>query len=134
MTTHFRCNLLLQEISFLPVVLGIDFLQTHGGIISFPTNQLYLTTSSPKPADQPINANRIYNTYTPPIHTLKPYHPHSRISAPPKPYEVINTAPVAIPSKTDAIMTIHCILHRFINFLFELSKQHFADQPVESTL
>ena len=51
-----------------------------------------------------------------------------------KPYQVINTAPVAIPSKTDAIITIHCILHRFRNFLFELSKQHFADQPVESTL
>ena len=78
----FQVQLVTRNILF-PVVLGIDFLQTHGGIISFPTNQLYLTTTCPKPADQPINTNRIYNTYTPPIHAPTPYHPHPRITVPP---------------------------------------------------
>ena len=64
----FQAQLVVTRNILFPEILGIDFLQIHGGIISFPTNQLYLTTSSPKPADQPINANRIYNTYTPPIH------------------------------------------------------------------
>ena len=64
----FQAQLAVTRNILFPEILGIDFLQIHGGIISFPTNQLYLTTSSPKPADQPINANRIYNTYTPPIH------------------------------------------------------------------
>ena len=63
-----QVQLVVTRNILFPVILGIDFLQTHGGIISFPTNQLYLITSSPKPADQPINANRIYSTYTPPIH------------------------------------------------------------------
>ena len=58
----FQVQLVVTRNILLPVVLGIDFLQTHGGNINFPTNQLYLTNSSPKPADQPINANRIHNT------------------------------------------------------------------------
>ena len=118
---------------FFPVVLGIDFLQTHGGITSFPTSQLYLTNSSPKPADQSINANHIYNTYTPPMHAPKPYHPHSCITVPAKPYHVINTEPVSIPAGADSMMTIPCALFRSGNSLLKLLKQHFADQPVEST-
>ena len=117
-----------------PVVLGIDFLQTYGGIISFPTNQLYLTTSSPKPADQPLNTNRIYNTYTQSIHAPTSYHPHPRITVPPKhSYHVINTAPITIPARTNTIMTIPCTLPRSGNYLFEPSAQNFADHPVYCT-
>ena len=129
----FQVQLVATRDILFPVVLGIDFLQTHGGIISFPTNQLYLTNSSPKLSDQPINANRICNTYTPPMHAPKPYHPRSRITVPPKPYHVINTAPEAMPSRTDTIVIIPCTLPRSKNSLFELSTQHFADQSVEST-
>ena len=64
----FQVQFVVTRNILFPVVLRINFLQTHGGIISFPTNQLYLTTSSPKPAHQLLNTNRIYNTYTPPIH------------------------------------------------------------------
>ena len=85
----FQVQLVVTRNIPFPVVLGIDFLQKHGGIISFPTNQLYLTNSSPKPANQHINANRIYNTYAPPMYAPKRYHPHSRMAAPPKPYHVI---------------------------------------------
>ena len=42
----FRVQLVVTRNILFPVVLGIDFLRTHGGIISFPTNQLYLTNSS----------------------------------------------------------------------------------------
>ena len=70
----FQVQLIItMNILFLEV-LGIGFLQTHGGIASFPTNQLYLTDSSPKLADPPINTNHIHNTYTPPIHTPNTYH------------------------------------------------------------
>ena len=64
----FQVQLVVTRNILFPVALGIDFPQTRGGIISFPTNQLYPTTSSPTPADQPINTNRIYDMYTPPIH------------------------------------------------------------------
>ena len=67
----FQVQLFVTRNILLPVVLGIDFLQTHGRIISFPNKQLYLTTSSSKLADKPINTNRIYNhPYTPPYHTI----------------------------------------------------------------
>ena len=88
-------NIFAHRMLLFPVVLRIDFLQTHDGIISFPNNQLYLTNSSPNPAALPINANLIYNTYAPPTNTLPPYHPHSHITlSPDQPYHVINTAPV----------------------------------------
>ena len=58
----FQVQLVVTRNILFPVVLGIDFLQLHGGIISFPTNQLYLTKSSPKPTDEPINTNRIRST------------------------------------------------------------------------
>ena len=79
----FQAQLVVTRNILFPEILGIDFLQIHGGIISFPTNQLYLTTSSSTPADQPINPNRIYNTYTPPIHASTSHHPHPRITVPP---------------------------------------------------
>ena len=79
----FQVQLVVTRNILFRVVLGINFLQIHGGIISFPTNQLYLTTSSSTPADQPINPNRIYNTYTPPIHAPTSHHPHPRITVPP---------------------------------------------------
>ena len=129
----FQMQLVVTRNIFFPVVLGIEFLQTHGGITSFPTSQLYLTNSSPKPADQSINANHIYNTYTPPMHAPKPYHPHSCITVLAKPYHVINTEPVSIPAGADSMMTIPCALFRSGNSLLKLLKQHFADQPVEST-
>ena len=134
MITHFRCNLLLQDIILFPVVLGIDFLYTHGGIISFPTNQLYLTTSPPTPADQPINTNHIYNAYTLPTHAPTPHHPHTRITVPSNhTYHVINTAPVIIPARTNTIMTIPCTLPHSGNYLFEPSARNFADHPVHCT-
>ena len=79
----FQAQLVVTRNILFPEILGIDFLQIHGGIISFPTNQLYLTTSSCTPADQPIDPNRIYNTYTPPIHASTSHHPHPRITVPP---------------------------------------------------
>ena len=127
----FQVQLVVTGNILFPVVLGIDFLRTYGGIISFPTNQLYLTTSSPKPADQPLNTNRIYNTYTQSIHAPTSYHPHPRITVPPKhSYHVINTAPVTIPARTNTIMTIPCTLPRSGNYLFEPSAQNFADHPL----
>ena len=67
------------------VVLRIDFLRIHGGVISFPTNQLYLTNPSPKPVDSSVNTNHQHNTHTPPMHTPNTYLPHSRISVHPQP-------------------------------------------------
>ena len=129
----FQVQLVVTRNILFPVVLGIDFLQTHGGITSFPTSRLYLTKSSPKTADQSINANHIYNAYTPPMHAPKPHHLHSRITVPAKPYHVINTEPVTILARANTMMTIPCVLFRSGNSLLKLLKQHFADQPVEST-
>ena len=53
----------------LTVVLQIVFLQTHGGIISYPTNQLYIANPSPKPVNSPINTGHIHNTNTTCAHT-----------------------------------------------------------------
>ena len=131
MIAHFRCTLLLQEIS--PVVLGIDYLQRHGSLISLLTDQLHFTNSSPNNAEQPMNVNRIYHAYTPPMHVPKPYHPHSRNTVPPKPYHVINTAPVTIPARTNTIMTIRCNLPCSRNYLFEPWAQCFEYQPVHCT-
>ena len=36
----FQVQLVVTRNVLFPVVLGIDFLQTHGGIMNFPTNQL----------------------------------------------------------------------------------------------
>ena len=65
----FRVQLVLIRNILFPVVLGIDFLRTHGGVISFPTNQLYLTNPSPKPANSSINTNHMHNTQTTHAHT-----------------------------------------------------------------
>ena len=130
----FQVQLVLTINILFPVVLGIDFLQTHGGIISSTTNHLYLTTSSPTPTDHPINTNHIYNAYTPPIHAPTPYHPHSHITVPLNhPYHVIHTIPVIIPARTNTIMTIPCTLPRSRNYLFEPLAQNFADHPVHCT-
>ena len=130
----FQVQLVVTRNILFLVVLGINFLQTHGGIISFPTNQLYLPTSSPTPADQLINANHIHHAFTPLIHATAPYHSHPYITVPPThPYHVINTAPVIIPARANTIMTNPCTLPHSGNSLFELLKQHFDDQPVEST-
>ena len=130
----FQVQLVITRNILFPVVLGIDFLQTHGGIINFPTSQLYLTTSSPTPVDQSINAKSIYNTYTPPIHAPTSYHPHPRITVPSNhPYHVINTAPVTISARTNTILTIPFTLPRSGNYLSELSAQSFADHPVHCT-
>ena len=130
----FRVQLVVTRNILSPVVLGINFLQTHDGIISFPTNQLYLTNSSLKPASPPINAHLIRNTYAPLMNTFTPYHPHSRITVRlDQPYHVINTAPVTIPPRTNTIMTIPCTLPHTGNYLFEPSQQHFVDHPVQYT-
>ena len=83
----------------------------------------------------PINADHIHNTYTPLIHTPNTYHSSSHLTVYPNPpYHKINTEPVTIPARVNTMMTNPCTLPHSGNSLFELSKQHFADQPVESTL
>ena len=130
----FRVQLVVTRNILFPVVLGIDFLQTDGGIISFPINQLYLTNPSPKPADPPINADHILNTYTPPIHTPNTNHPSSRLTVHPnQPYHKINTEPVTIPARANAVMTVPCTLPCSGNSLFEPLKQYFVNQPVQYT-
>ena len=127
-------QLVVTKNILFPIVLGTDFLQTHNGIISFLTNQLYLTNFSPKPTASPINVNLMYNTYAPPMHILTPCHPHSHITvSSDQPYHIINTAPVTMPSRTNTIMTIPCTLPRSGNYLFQPSQQHFVDQPVQYT-
>ena len=129
----FQVQLAVTRNILFPVVLGIDFLQTHGGIISFPTNQLYLTTSAPTPADQPINTNHIYNTYTPPIHAPTQYHSHLHVTVTPNhPYHVINTAPVIIPARTNTIMTLPCTLPRSGNYY--LNRRHKTLLNTQSTV
>ena len=103
-----------RNILFL-VVLGIDFqgvfFFNFELIISFPTNQLYLTNPSPKPADPPINTDHIHNTYTPPIHTPNTYHPSSQITVHPnQPYRIINIETITIPARANIVMTIPCTL------------------------
>ena len=129
----FRVQLVVTRNILFPVVFGTGFLKRHGGIISFPTNQLYLTKPSPKPADPPINADHIYNTYTPPIHMPNTYHSSSCLTVHANPtYHILYTEPVTIPGRANTV-TIPCALPRSGNSFFELSKKHFADQPVEST-
>ena len=130
----FQMQLVITRNVLFSVVLGIEFLQTHGGIISFPPNQLYITTSSPKLVDQPLNTNGIYNTYTPPIHASTSYHSHPHITVPPNhPYHAINTAPVTIPARTNTTMTIPCTLLCSGNYLYEPLAQNFSDHPVHCT-
>ena len=81
-----------------------------------------------------INVDHIHNTYTAPIHTPNAYHSSSRLTVHANPpYHKINTEQVTIPAKVNTMMTNPCTLPRSKNSLFELSKQHFDDQPVEST-
>ena len=103
----FWVQLVVTKNILLPVVLGIDFLQTHVGVISFPTNQLYLTNPSPKPNDSHINTNHTHNTHTPPMHTRNTYHLHPRTFVHSnQPYHMIITEPVTIPPRRNAIMII----------------------------
>ena len=109
----FRVQLIVTRNIPFTVVLGIGFLKTHGGVISFSTNQLYLTNPSPKPNESPISTN---NPYTPPMHTPNTYHPHSRTCVQPnQPCHIINIGPVTIPPRTNTIMTIPCALPRSIS-------------------
>ena len=109
----FRVQLIVTRNILFTVVLGIGFLKTHGGVISFSTNQLYLTNPSPKPNESPISTN---NPYTPPMHTPNTYHPHSRTCVQPnQPCHIINIGPVTIPPRTNTIMTIPCALPRSIS-------------------
>ena len=81
-----------------------------------------------------INAGHIHNTYTSPIHTPYTYHSYSRLTVyTNQPNHKINTEAVTIPARVNNMMTNPCALLRSGNFLFELSKQDFADQPAEST-
>ena len=81
----------------------------------------------------PINADHIYNTCTPPIHTTNTYHSSSGLLVHTNPsYYKVYTEPVPIPARVNTMMTNPCTLPRYRNSLFEPSKQHFADQPVES--
>ena len=81
-----------------------------------------------------INADHIYNTYTSPIHMPNTYHSSSSLTVHTNPpYHRVNTEPVTIPARVNTMMTNPCTLPHSGNSLFELSKQHFADQPVEST-
>ena len=61
----FQMQLVVTRNIPFPVALGIDFLQTNGRVISFPTNQLYLAKLSPQPTDPPINTHPAYDTNTP---------------------------------------------------------------------
>ena len=80
-----------------------------------------------------INADHIHNTYTPPIHTPNKYHSSSHLTVHTnQPNHKINTEPVIIPARVNTMMTNPCTFPRSRNSLFELPKQHFADQPVES--
>ena len=118
----------------LPVVLGIDFLQTRGGVINFPTNQLYLTNPSPKPIESLINTNHTHNPYTPSMHTPSTYHPHPCTSTQPnQPYHIISNEPVTITPRANTLMTIPCALSCSRNYLFQPSGQHFVGQPVHYT-
>ena len=118
----------------LPVVLGIDFLQARGGVISFPTNQLYLTNPSPKPTESLINTNDTHNPYTPSMHTPSTYHPHPCTSTQPnQPYHIISNEPVTITPRANTLMTIPCALSCSRNYLFQPSGQHFVWQPVHYT-
>ena len=82
----------------------------------------------------PINADHIHNTYTLPIHTPNTYHSSSRLTVHTnQPNHKINTEPVTIPARVNTMMTNPCTLPLSGNSIFELSKQHFAHYPVEST-
>ena len=67
--------------------------------------------------------------------TIHTHHPSTRLTVHTNsPYHKINTEPVTIPARVNIMMTNPYTLPHSRNSLFELSKQHFADQPVESTL
>ena len=78
----FRVQLIVTRNILFTVVLGTGFLKTHGGVISFSTNQLYLTHPSPKPNKitykqrshkQPIQTTHAHTQHIPPILThLRP--------------------------------------------------------------
>ena len=65
----FRVQIVVTKNILFPTILGIDFLRTHGGVINFPTNQLYLTNPPPKLADSSINTIHMHNTHTTHAHT-----------------------------------------------------------------
>ena len=76
----------------------------------------------------------MHNTHTPPIHRPSTNHQNPLISVHSnQPYHIISTEPVTIPARTNTIMTTPWALPRSRNYLFEPSKQHFVDQPVQYT-
>ena len=126
----FRVQLVVIRNILFPVVLGIDFLQTHGGIISFPTNHLYLTNPPPKSTEPPIHTNHKHHPHILPTHTPNTYHPYTATSPQPnQPYHIISNQSLTIPPRANTIMTIPCALPRSGNYLFKPSAQHFVEQP-----
>ena len=112
----FRVQLIVTRNILFTVVLRTGFLKTHGGVISFSTNQLYLTNPSPKPNKSPISNDHINNPYKPPMHTPNTYHPYSRTCVQPnQPCHIINIGPVTIPPRANTIMTIPCALPRSVS-------------------
>ena len=106
----FQVQLVVTRNVLFSVVLRIDFLPIHGGVISFPTNQLYLTNPSPKPVDSSVNTNHLHNTHThhPCTHLTHTSHTHASLSTPNRPSPIISIEPVTIPARTNIIMTTLC--------------------------
>ena len=124
-TTHFECNLLLQEISFSLWDWELIFCRN---LVELSVLQLTSYTSLTPLLNPQIHLSM------PIISTTHTHHPYSRITVHPnQPYHVINTEPSTIPARTNTIMTIPCALPRSRNFLFEPSKQHFVNQPAQHT-
>ena len=116
-----------------PVVLGSDFLQTHGGVMSFPTKQLYLTNPSPKPTESPLNNSHTQNPYTPSMHPPNTYHPHPRTSTKPnQPYHIISNEPVTIPPRANTMNHPLCP-SAFQKLLIRTVWTAFVGQPVHYT-
>ena len=76
----------------------------------------------------------MHHTHTPLMHTHNTYLPHSRISIHPnRRSPIISTESVAIPARTNTIMTTPCALPHSKNCLFKPLQQHFVDQQVQYT-
>ena len=125
----FHVQLVVTRNIPFPVASGNEFLQTHGRVISFPTNHLYPTKPSPQTTDPPINTNPAYNTNTPAMNTPNASHPHLRTSVQPdQPYHIINNEPVTMPPGTNTILAIPCTLPSSGNYIFKPSEQYFVEQ------
>ena len=115
----FQVQLVVTRNVLFSEVLRIDFLRIHGWVISFPTNQLYLTNPSPKPVDSSVNTNHLHNTHThhPCTHLTHTSHTHASLSTPNRPSPIISIEPVTIPARTNIIMTTPCAHPRSIAYL-----------------